>query len=262
MRWLAREWRLFWTAVSVLTRLPTPRLDGFTEDWLPRSAVYFPLVGLLVGLLAGAAWWLAMLVWPAAIAALAAVAVAAGVTGGLHEDGWADLFDALAASRERERMLAVMKDSHIGAVGALALVLLVAGKLAALTTLPTGAVPAALVAAHVLSRWSHLPLLWRLPYVRAGGGLTGALAGRVPAGRLAAGTVLALALAALALGRAALPAALAAAVAAAAAGLLFRHRLGGVTGDCLGAANQLVELGTLLVLLATPAITARWPPLP
>jgi len=258
MRWLAREWRLFWTAVSVLTRLPTPRLDGFTEDWLPRSEPD-----------CGRSTRRSSRVRPKPCRSSTYSSArspprwrARSMAGGLHEDGWADLFDALAASRERERMLAVMKDSHIGAVGALALVLLVAGKLAALTTLPTGAVPAALVAAHVLSRWSHLPLLWRLPYVRAGGGLTGALAGRVPAGRLAAGTVLALALAALALGRAALPAALAAAVAAAAAGLLFRHRLGGVTGDCLGAANQLVELGTLLVLLATPAITARWPPLP
>ncbi|MBV8203210.1 MAG: adenosylcobinamide-GDP ribazoletransferase [Acidobacteria bacterium] len=250
---LVQEWRLFWTAVTLLTRLPAPRAVGFEESWLPGSAAYFPLVGLVVGLLAAAVYAIAALLWPAAVAALAAMAAAAWLTGGLHEDGWADLCDAAAASRDRERMLEVMKDSRIGAVGALALIFLVAGKLAALTALPAAKAAAALIAAHTASRWSSLPLLWRLPYARPAGGLARPLAGQVTARRMAAGSVAAALIVALALRWAALPPAFAAVAAVALAAWFFRARLGGVTGDCLGAANQLVELAVFL------ALAARWP---
>jgi adenosylcobinamide-GDP ribazoletransferase len=250
---LVQEWRLFWTAATLLTRVPAPCSVGFEESWLAGSVAYFPLVGMIVGLLAAAVYSAAALIWPASVSALVAVAAAAWLTGGLHEDGWADLFDAIAASREPERMLAVMKDSRIGAAGALALVLLVAGKLAALTALPAANVAATLVAAHALSRWSSLPLLWRLPYARPAGGLARPLAGRVKAGRVAVGSAAAALIIACALGWAALPAALTAAVAVTSAALFFRARLGGVTGDCLGAANQLVELAVLL------ALAGRWP---
>jgi adenosylcobinamide-GDP ribazoletransferase len=210
---------------------------------------------LIVGLVAGAVYLLAAQIWPGPVASVLAVIAAAWVSGGLHEEGWSDLFDALAASRQRERMLEVMKDSHIGAIGALALIFLVTVKLAALTALPAARVLAALVSAHVLSRWSHLPLLRLLPYARTGGGLAGAMAGRVSTARLAFGSLLACSISGLVLGRLALPVLIAAAAASAASGWLFRVRLGGVTGDCLGAANQLVELCTLLIL------AARWPSL-
>lgn len=242
------EVRYFWTAVMLLTRLPAPRLKGFQDGWLARSALYFPIVGLLVGLLAAAVHWLAYFLWPEPVPSVLAVAAAALVTGGLHEDGWADVFDALAASRDPKRMLEVMKDSRIGAAGALALVLLLLGKVGVLGTFSAGRAAAALVAAHVLSRWSHLPLLWKLPYARPEGGLAGPLAGRVSGVRVVIGTVLTALITATALYWAVLPALAVALVATLAAGLFFRRRLGGITGDCLGAVNQLVELGVLLTL--------------
>jgi adenosylcobinamide-GDP ribazoletransferase len=251
---LGREWHLFWTAVTLLTRLPAPRSIGFEEQWLPRSSSYFPLIGLIVGLVAAAVYLLAALIWPGALPALLALSAAAWLTGGLHEDGWADLFDALAAGRDRERMLAVMKDSRIGALGALALILLMGAKLAALVSLPPARVPAALLAAHVLSRWSSLPLLFGLPYARPEGGMGHALAGEVSAGRLAAGTGAAL-IVTLVLGWQALPVAVVAVAVTLASGFFFRARLGGITGDCLGAANQLVELAVLLTLAARCPVT-------
>jgi adenosylcobinamide-GDP ribazoletransferase len=254
--WLVREWRFFWSAVTVLTRLRTPRLAGFEPAWLACAPAYFPLVGLVVGLLSAAAWRCAAALWPAAVASLLALAAAAWLTGGLHEDGWTDLFDGLAASGERERVLEVMKDSRVGAVGALALFLLLGGKLAALVALPAARVPGALVASHVLSRWSMLPLLWRLPYARPAGGVAQALAGRATGARLAAGTAAAVLIAVLALGWGALPAALAAAAATGAAGLYLRARLGGYTGDCLGAVTQLTELCVLMVLAARCPVAA------
>lgn len=244
------EVRYFWTAVMLLTRLPAPRLKGFQDDWLARSALYFPIVGAIVGLLAAAVHWGAGFLWSEPVPAVLALAAAALLTGGLHEDGWADVFDALAASRDPKRMLEVMKDSRIGAAGALALVLLLLGKLGAIATVAPGRAAGAFVAAHVLSRWSHLPLLWKLPYARPEGGLAGPLAGSVSGARVAIGTVLTVLIAAVALHWALLPALAVALVATLAAGLFFRRRLGGITGDCLGAANQLVELGIFLTLTA------------
>ncbi|HKI04727.1 MAG TPA: adenosylcobinamide-GDP ribazoletransferase [Thermoanaerobaculia bacterium] len=253
MTWILQEVRLFWTALTLLTRLPAPRLHGFQEDWLARSAVWFPIVGLIVGGLAAGVHQLAALLWPEPVPAVLALAAAAWVTGGLHEDGWTDVFDGLAASRsgrDPKRMLEAMKDSRIGSTGGLALVLLLLGKLGAITLLPAPRTAAALIAAHVLSRWSHLPLLWRLPYARPEGGMARALAGGVSGTRLTAGTIVTILIAAALLRWTALPPLIFAAAATLAAGLFFRRRLGGITGDCLGATNQLVELGVLLALSA------------
>ncbi|HEX7183782.1 MAG TPA: adenosylcobinamide-GDP ribazoletransferase [Thermoanaerobaculia bacterium] len=251
---IIQEGRLFWTALTLLTRLPAPHLAEFQEEWLARSAAYFPLVGLIVGLLAAAVYFLADLLWSSPVPAILALAAVAWVTGGLHEDGWADVFDGFAASRDRERILAVMKDSRIGSSGAFALILLVFGKLAALATLPLTRALAALVAAHILSRWSSLPLMWGMPYARPEGGMALPLVGRVSGGRLAAGTVVAGLITVPILRWAAIPALIAALVAVIAPGLVFRRRLGGITGDCLGTANQLVELSVLLALAAHPRL--------
>jgi adenosylcobinamide-GDP ribazoletransferase len=256
---IVQEVRLFWTAVTLLTRLPAPRLKGFQEDWLARSAFWFPVVGLIVGLLAAAVHWLAARLWPEPVPAVLTLAVAAWVTGGLHEDGWADVFDGLGASRsgrDPKRMLEAMKDSRIGSTGGLSLILLLLGKMGAIGILPAPRIATALIAAHVLSRWSHLPLLWKLPYARPEGGMAKALAGGVSTARLLAGTLVTVLIAAALLRWAALPPLAFAAVATLAAGLFFRRRLGGITGDCLGATNQLVELGVLL------ALAVRWPLLP
>jgi adenosylcobinamide-GDP ribazoletransferase len=250
---LRQEWRNLWTAVTLLTRLPAPRSIGFDKDWLAPAAMYFPLVGAVVGLAAAVAFRAAAAVCAPSVASLLAVALAAGLTGGLHEDGWADFFDGIAAGPDRERMLRAMKDSRIGAAGALALILLVSGKLVTLPALPAAELPGALVGAHVLSRWSSLPLLWRLPYARPEGGMAAALASRVSGSRVVVGTILAGLLVCAALGWAALPAAAGAAAAVLVATLMIRARLGGITGDCLGATNQLVELTVLLVL------ACRWP---
>lgn len=252
MNAILNEVRYFWTAFMLLTRLPAPRLEGYQDDWLTRSGLYFPVVGLPVGLLAAAVHWLACSLWPEPVPSVLTVAATALVTGGLHEDGWADIFDALAARGDRKRMLEVMRDSRIGAAGGLALILLIVDKVSVLSTLSPGRAGSALVVAHVLSRWSNLPLM-KLPYARPEGGLAVPLAGRISTVRVVAGTVLTLLtllITAAVLHWAVLPSLAVALVLTLAAGLFFRRRLGGITGDCLGAVNQLVELGVLLTLAA------------
>lgn len=257
MHVLAEQVRIFFTALMFLTRIPCPSWVGFQPDWLGRSTVYFPLVGLIVGLLGAAAFWGASWLWPSSVlvAAVAAVAATARVTGAFHEDALADAFDGFGGGHERDRVLEIMKDSRVGSYGALALALAVIARVAALASLAEISpwrVTAALVAGHVLGRWSSLPLIYRYEYARESSGKSKPFAAGVTGPRLAAGTVLTVLIAGTALGLLAIPALLVAALVTALAGRYFRRRIGGITGDCLGAANQIVELATYLCLAAAP----------
>jgi adenosylcobinamide-GDP ribazoletransferase len=154
---LWREARLLAAAAQFLTRLPVPSVV-FEPDWLPRSAKYFPLVGLAVGCLAAAMLWAAGQIWPQPIPAILAVAATILLTGALHEDGLADAADSLGG-RTRERRLAIMKDSGIGVFGALALALALLLRVAALATMPLGLAAAALVAAGAGGRWMPVAVM-------------------------------------------------------------------------------------------------------
>jgi len=116
-------------AVQFLTRLPTPQIDDFRQEELSRSAVWFPVVGLIIGLFLVIAAWLGASAGPW-VAALLVVLVWTGITGALHLDGAADLADALGAShRASERFLSVLKDPHIGTFGVVVLISLILTKL-------------------------------------------------------------------------------------------------------------------------------------
>lgn len=238
-------------AVVLLTRVPLPWHVPDADARLARAAPWFPVVGAVVGGLGGLGWWAGAALANPLIGAVAAVAVTIVVTGALHEDGLADTFDGLGGSPGRERALAIMRDSRLGSYGALALVLVVLGRVAALTSLGAQA-PLALVGAHALARLAGLPLIRWLPYARAGEGGTGTPfpAGVGTAG-LAAAAVFTLVLGALCWGWPGVAVAwLAAAAVAAGLAAWFRRRLQGITGDTLGAVTQLVELAAYLALLA------------
>lgn len=227
-------------AFALLTRLPVG-----AHAAAPADCVWaYPLAGAAVGLAGAAA--LHAPVTPAAAAVLALVA-AALATGGLHEDGLADTVDALGGGRDAARRLAILKDSRIGAHGALALVLATALRLAALTAAPPGRAAWAFVAASALGRTAMLPMLCALPPARPDG-LAAPLARASPA-RLGCGVALGLALflaAAPPGGR--LAALVAAAAAAFALGRLATTRFGGFTGDLLGAAALAAECAALACL--------------
>lgn len=241
----AGELRLFGAALTTLTRLPW-RLPALRADWLARSAKYFPLVGALVGVLAGLVFLAAAQLWPRPIPALLAVAAALLVTGALHEDGLADVADS-AGGRDRDQKLAIMKDPRLGPFGGLALIVVVALKVAALSSL--GALPglAALVAAGAVSRLWAVVVMSRAAYAGARDaakldhGIEGPSLGEVALAVLLALPALLLldqgaALAGLALS----------ALAAAAIALPICRVLGGYTGDVLGAAITLGEVAFLL----------------
>ncbi|TLM67149.1 MAG: adenosylcobinamide-GDP ribazoletransferase [Deltaproteobacteria bacterium] len=243
---LLRELRL---AVAFLSRLPVGAPAEVAPRQLGRSLAFFPLVGLLLGaLLAGIDQGLAHLL-PRPVGDALLLALLALLSGALHLDGFADLCDGLGGGRDREAALRIMKDSCIGAFGAVGLILLLLLKYQALLSLPAAVKPAALLLLPAAGRWAPVLLTVAIPYLRGPEGTGAAFAAH--AGRrellLASMTVLA---AAAALFRAE-GVMLAGILLAAAAGfgVWMKRRLGGVTGDVLGAAVELLELLTLLLLL-------------
>jgi adenosylcobinamide-GDP ribazoletransferase len=235
----------FVIAATFLTRVPLAAEAGRP---LAASAWAFPLVGAGIGGLAALAFLIVQLLvpgdWPAA---LAAVLTSAAVSGALHEDGLADTADGLLGGHDREARLAIMRDSRHGTYGVLALVSSVLLRAAALAAQgdPVHA-GLALIAAHAASRAFLPAALWALAPARADG--LGAGAGRPRPGQVAAAAALGAAIALMALGplRGLLALILAGAVIAAAAGLAER-RIGGYTGDVLGALQQ---IGEIVILFA------------
>ncbi|AIQ16437.1 MULTISPECIES: adenosylcobinamide-GDP ribazoletransferase [unclassified Paenibacillus] len=254
-------------AFQFLSRFPVKGGGDFSRDLLRRSVVYYPLVGAAIGgsaalCAAGAAWLLPA--WPAAVITLI---LWVGLTGGLHLDGWMDSADALLSYRSRERMLEIMKDSRVGAMGVLACVLLLLLKAALLAAFIEGGtyyeLPLLLLP-PVWSRWYMVRAMARYPVARGNEGLAASFAELQPrqerrALLTAALLSLAAAAAPLALGAASgtWPQHLAAACLAPVAAVLCGHlaarrissRLGGLTGDVYGALNELLEVALLLLLV-------------
>lgn len=233
-------------AGAFLTRLPfRPGGDVVMSDLGPASRA-FPLIGLLVGVFAGGALWLGAKadLHPLACGFIG-LTVSAWITGALHEDGLADFVDGIGA-RTRERRLEIMRDSHIGTFGVLALVFSVGAKVALLAGfLGPGLAATALIAAVTISRAPIAVIMWRQAPARKDG------LGRDAGQPTSADATIAMALAALCavslLGWAV--GGLAVMMALCAAGMvawLARKRLGGYTGDVLGAAQQAAEIAVLL----------------
>lgn len=255
--------RHYLLAVQYFTRLPVrgPLADwvGFSPGMLRAAAAHFPGVGWLVGMAACASFAVLSLALPdtpltALAAAVGCTMATALLTGAFHEDGLADVADGLGGGSTRERALEIMKDSRVGAFGALALLLVVAAKIGLLGVLAAAspaAVLTALLAAHTVSRFWPLLVAHTLPHIGdVGNSKSKPLADQVERRALyvaAAWCVVPLALMALAHGLAFMGVAvLASGVALYAMRRWFQRRLQGFTGDCLGAAQQACEISFLL----------------
>ncbi len=250
--WHPRAWRDdLLAAARLLTRLPLGRAAAAAPAAASHPARCYPLVGLVVGAVAAGVFalaaWLAL---PPFLAAALALGAAILATGALHEDGLADVADGFGGGHDRDRKLAIMRDSRIGTYGVLALGLVLAGRGGSLTAIADpAAVAAALLAAHALSRAGLAALMWGLPPARSDG--LAAATGRPGGADALTAALIGLAAALLLLDLAiAVTAVLACAVAQLALAAQARRQIGGVTGDVLGAAQQLGELAVLLVAAA------------
>ncbi len=250
------QFRLFFVALQFFTRLPVPRWVGFEREWLQHAARYFPLVGVVVAAFAALAYLAAAALWPPAVAALLSTAAGILLTGAFHEDGFADMCDGFGGGMTRERVMEIMKDSRIGTYGAVGIGLLLALKVAVLAALPSPMVAAALFLAHPLSRLAATALIFTLDYARDEGKAK-PLAEKMSGAEFAIAAVCAAA-PAVALGAfgqlgwgAIAGGLLAAALATAWMARRFVRRIGGFTGDCLGAVQQVTEVAFYLAVLAS-----------
>lgn len=166
---MQKQWRNFLLALGFFTRIPVPSFTDFQETDLNHSVKYFPLVGYLVGLIGVATFYLATQVFTHTIAVLISMAATIFATGAFHEDGLADSADGLGGGWGREQVLAIMQDSRLGTYGAIALFLVLIAKFQLLVAMHADTVMAVLICAHALSRLSAVWLMAALPYARPSG---------------------------------------------------------------------------------------------
>lgn len=243
-------WSEFRLALGFLTRLPVGDV-GYTSQKMAASTCWYPAVGGTIGALVGMVYLLSAAVLSIELAVLLSVAVGLLLTGALHEDGFADTCDGLGGGRTRETALEIMRDSRIGTYGALGLGMLLATKITALANLPC-AIFWVLIAGHTLSRAMMVVVISTADYVRDQGAASGVSGG---IDRRGVNIALACSAAVLVPIMALFPVG---ATVLGCAGLgvgyavmrwQFEKRLNGYTGDCLGAIQQVSEVGFYLGLL-------------
>lgn len=248
MLFLKNQWRYCLTAIMFFTRIPVSLAD-FKESDLNKATRYFPLVGLLVGGVGALIFWLAHHILPLDLALLLSMVATILLTGAFHEDGLADSMDGLGGGFGREQVLTIMTDSRIGSYGAISIILILLIKFQALSHQAVLTIPIILVAGHALSRFCAVLVMYAQSYVKAEGKskplatsisvaelMVAASFGLMPLTFFAAHQLLAL-----------LPVLL--------VWLWFSAKIkaciGGYTGDCLGAMQQLTEVAFYIGLLAT-----------
>ena len=253
MKLIREECILFLMALQFMTRCPIPFELPYTTERMNAAARYYPLTGIIVGAMAALIYTLSLNSLGVVLAVLLSTTATILFTGAFHEDGFADTCDGIGG-QTREHTLEIMRDSRLGTYGTVGLVLIIAIKIAALIKLPSEHLPLIFITAHALSRLSSVLVIATSHYVRDEGTGKPTAAGLSKISlTVALGTGL---IALYALARfGTIPWAYTALIGLALGHILMRliyqRKLGGYTGDCLGAVQQLSELGIYLVLVAS-----------
>lgn len=245
---IKQEWQYFLTALMFFTRVPIT-LNHFVEANLNKATRYFPLIGILVGAFGALVFWLSELLLPLEIAVLLSMAATILVTGAFHEDGLADATDGLGGGWTKEQVLTIMVDSRLGSYGAIGLLLVVLTKYQALSYQVASLVPMTLIAGHALSRLCAVLVMATQSYVKPEGKAK-PLATQLQLPELILATffgLLPLAFMKLYVLLALVPVVIVWCWFSA----KIKRRIGGYTGDCLGAMQQLTEVAFYVGLLAS-----------
>jgi adenosylcobinamide-GDP ribazoletransferase len=241
-----RDWGIeVMVAFQFLTRIPMPSI-AFEADSLSRATKFFPLVGLVIGSGAVLLQRLLLSHLSRPLIALVVLLYLVLITGCLHEDGLADTADGFGGGWSKDQVLLILKDSRIGSYGATALMLSLLARYLLLASLPLDHFAAYVISAHVLCRWSTLPLSYFLPPAREQNGQGARIAKLTSLTSLIFGSAFTFAVVAIALRRLAVAPILVAILAVVSCGRFYTRKIGGVTGDCFGATNQLTEIAIYL----------------
>lgn len=163
---LKKEIHVLFTAIMFYTRIPVPKSTGYSEESLNQATRYFPLVGILVGGSGALVFFLLHLIVGLQISVLGSLIMMVLLTGAFHEDGLADFCDGFGGGYSRDQILSIMKDSHIGTYGAIALVTLFLSKLLLISDINSVIIPMVLISAHALSRLNPVILIFTSRYVQ------------------------------------------------------------------------------------------------
>lgn len=248
---LKYQLELFWLALGFFSRLPIPQSTPYSESRMNQAGRYFALVGLCLGALCAAVYWMAESVFGPNVAVVVMMVFSLLLTGAFHEDGLTDMADGIGGGMTLEKRLTIMKDSRIGTYGASALVMALLGKYVLLTELaPLTNVLLVIVAAYTLSRAVAASLIYDMSYVSdSDASKSKPLANQQSKSELAILAVSALMpllwfdfeLVAVIVGITGI------------FRIMFKHwlmkRIGGFTGDCLGGAQQIMELLIYMIVL-------------
>lgn len=241
---LKREVQIFCTALTFYTRLSCRLKVSYSADYLDKANKYFPLIGCLVGGSAAMVWWLSHYWLSSSLAIGLSMVSSIWLTGAFHEDGFADFCDGFGGGWTAEQILTIMKDSCIGSYGVIGVVMILQIKLLALVALPINSIAIILVTGHSLSRFVAITFLATHKYVRVNEDskakpvaaktlslpdlIIGSVFAAIPLLLLPSFYCL-LVLIPIFLTKIYL-------------GQWFSHKIGGYTGDCLGATQQLTEV--------------------
>jgi adenosylcobinamide-GDP ribazoletransferase len=166
---LKREVHIFWTALMFYTRLPVPKISNYQEDYLNKATRYFPLIGWIVGSIAAGVVYGSFYIFPEEITIILSMVVSVLITGAFHEDGFADVCDGFGGGWSKSKILEIMKDSRVGTFAVIGLLMIFLLKFFALLTLlnrDIWLVMKVLVFAHVVSRFFALTFVLTTPYSR------------------------------------------------------------------------------------------------
>jgi len=164
---MKKEIRIFLTALMFYTRIPVPKTVDHSDEFLNKATRYLPLIGIIVGSISGLVYYGAQFVLPPSAAIILSFIAGIFVTGAFHEDGLADVCDGFGGGWTKEKILLIMKDSRIGAYGAIGLILMFMLKFSLLSVVASSAIPLVLIAGHALSRFVALTFIFTDTYARS-----------------------------------------------------------------------------------------------
>ena len=237
----------FLAALSFLTVIPLPRRREVSPEQVGKSLVYFPVVGIIIGLILAGLYWLLRLILPSAVVSGLLLIFLVVLTGGLHLDGFVDTCDAIAGHKTPEARRQIMRDSRAGALGMVGVCCLLIVKYVSLNSVPESLMMATLGLMPVVSRWVMVYAIFAHPYARSSG-LGKVFKEMASRRRFVVATLIAVAVA-IALAR--LPGLiimLGVWVIAAAMAAYLKGKFSGLTGDTYGAMNEVAEVSVLILV--------------
>ncbi|MBI4929324.1 MAG: adenosylcobinamide-GDP ribazoletransferase [Bacteroidetes bacterium] len=240
---LKKEIRIFFTALMFFTRIPCPKWIDHSEEYLSKSSRYFPLIGIIVGGIGALVYYSFSFIFPHPIAILLSMVSTILVTGAFHEDGLADMCDGFGGGWTKQDILRIMKDSRTGTYGVVGLCSMLAIKFASLYYMDSKLIPLVLIAGHSLSRFAASTLLYTLDYVREDADSKAKpAAGRISAFSLCVGAVFGIISLALFFNYYVFALLVPVFIARWYLGHYYKKWIGGHTGDCGGATQQICEV--------------------